>query len=43
MIQELIDMLSDNLVAWEGEEDSVKEEPTELIADLTRALLERTT
>ena len=35
----IIDILSDNLTAWDGEEDSVREEHAELI-EATRACLE---
>ena len=35
----VIDILSDNLTAWDGEEDSVREEHAELI-EATRACLE---
>lgn len=35
----VIDILSDNLTAWDGEEDSVREEHSELI-EATRACLE---
>lgn len=39
-IEELWDMLTRNWEAWDGEEDSVKEEHQELIAAL-EALLDR--
>jgi hypothetical protein len=34
LFDELVELLDDNLTAWQGEEDSVKEEHSELIERL---------